>query len=76
MRGGSDTVQLVRRLRANVIRARVDGRIRGRIYVPQSDPKSRSKDAACKVGGVHICITTMTYWTGRSRLGSLRLSGK
>src|ERR1019366_5616604 len=54
-RGGSDTVIVVRPLRANVIRARVDGRIKGRIYCLQSDPESRSEDAACNAGGVHIC---------------------
>ena len=45
----------MRPLRANVIRARVDGRIKGRIYCLQSDPESRSEDAACNAGGVHIC---------------------
>jgi hypothetical protein len=48
--GGFDAVRVMRLLRANVIGARVDGRIRGRIYLPQSDPETRSEDALATQG--------------------------
>jgi hypothetical protein len=40
----------MRLLRANVIGARVDGRIRGRIYLSLSDPAARSEDALATQG--------------------------
>ena len=45
-----DTGDLMRLLRATVIGARVDGRIRGRIYLPQSDPGAGSKDVLATQG--------------------------
>jgi hypothetical protein len=48
--GGLDAVRVTRLLRANVIGARVDGRIRGRIYLPQSDPEARSEIALAMQG--------------------------
>jgi hypothetical protein len=49
-----DTGDLMRLLRATVIGARVDGRIRGRIYLCSPISDSRSNDALATQGGVHI----------------------
>ena len=52
--GGLDAVRVMRLLRANVIGARVDGRIRGRIYLSQSDPAARSEEDALATQGESI----------------------
>jgi len=50
LNGGSNTGDLMRHLRAHVIRARTDGCIKGRIYLTQSDPEFRRRDALATQG--------------------------